>query len=161
FLACHDNRLERSTLRGSGLGNASVYVKFASGTVLDGNTIEDGPIEIRGGSRDTLLVGNSLIGGSVVLKSQDDKRFGPGKPAATTLRGGKISGVEACVRIDGGSGTRIEDVELKCRDGVRVAEGSRVALHLPAGAVQKVRVRCAGSIDCVERAPSAAAPAKP
>jgi nitrous oxidase accessory protein NosD len=160
FLACHDNRLERSTLRGSGLGNASVYVKFATGTVVEGNTIEDGAVEVRGGARDTLLVGNTLVGGGVVLKSQNDKRFGPGRPAGTTVRGGKIIGAETCVRIDDGSGTRIEDVDLSCRTGVRVAEGSRVSLQPAPGSTQKVRVRCAGTSDCVDRPPSAKPPAK-
>jgi putative cofactor-binding repeat protein len=160
FLACHDNRLERSTLRGSGPGNASVYVKFATGTVVQGNTIEGGPIEIRGGARDTLLADNTLVGGNVVLKSQDDKRFGPGRPQSTTVRGGKIMGVETCVRVDDGSGTRIENVDLKCRDGVRVAEGNRISLQPAGGGAQKVRVRCAGVSECVDRPPSAIPPAK-
>ena len=156
FLACKDNRLERSKVYGSGAGHASVYVKFATGTVLEGNTVEDGVIQIRGGARDTLLVGNTLRGGSVVLQEQNDRRFGPGKPSGTTVRGGSITASGACVRIDSASATRIEDVDLDCNEGVRVAAGNRVAVRLPAGAKGKLPVRCVGGGDCFERLPSAA-----
>lgn len=148
FLSCQDNRLERSRLHGAGSGNASVYVKFARGTVLDGNTIDGGPVQIRGGSSGTQLLGNTLNGGSVILESQNDKRFGPGTPSDTTIRGGRIVANEACVRVESADGTKIEDVEMICPDGVRVGRGSRVALQ----ASSKVPVRCDGGGDaCVAR----------
>jgi len=151
FLACRDNRLERSKMHGSGAGNASVYVKFASGTVLEGNTVDGGPIQIRGGSRDTQLIGNTLTGAGVVLEEQNDRRFGPGKPTGTTVRGGSISAPGACVRIESAQGTRIDDVALSCPDGIRVGKGSRVAVRLPGTGTGKLPVRCAGKGDCVDR----------
>ena len=149
FLSCQDNRLERSKLHGSGSGNASVYVKFATGTVIQGNTIDDGPIQIRGGSRDTQLIDNTLSGGRVILEEQNDRRFGPGKPSGTILRGGRITSSDVCVRIAAASGTRIEDVTLTCPDGIQVDRGSRVAVRLPGGG--KLPVRCAGGGDCADR----------
>jgi len=152
FLACHDNRLERSTLSGSGSGNASIYVKFASGTVVEDTTVSGGPIQIRGGSRDTRLIGNRLRDAAVILEEQDDKRFGRGRPSGTELRGGSIDSSGACVRIESASGTRIEDVSLTCPDGVRVGRGNRVAVRLPTTGTGKGRlpVRCAGGSDCVD-----------
>lgn len=152
FLACRDNRLERSTLSGSGSGNASVYVKFASGTVIEDSTVSGGPIQIRGGSRDTRLVGNRLRDAAVILEEQNDKRFGRGAPSGTELSGGSIESAGACVRIESATGTRVEDVTLTCPDGIRVGRGSRVAVRLPGStAGGKLPVRCAGSGDCVER----------
>lgn len=150
FLGCTDNRLERSTMRGSGVGNASVYVKFASGTVLEGNTIEGGVIQIRGGSRGTTLIDNTVRDGSIVLQEQDDRRFGSGAPSSTTIRGGRITSSEACIRVEAGTGTRIEDVALSCPEGIRVARGVRVAVS---GAGDPP-VRCARGETCFERLPS-------
>jgi nitrous oxidase accessory protein NosD len=151
FLACRDNRLERSTLSGGGERNASVYVKFASGTVLEGNTVTGGPIQIRGGSRGTRLLDNTLRESSVILEEQDDRRFGRGTPADTEVRGGSITSAGACVRIESATGTRVEDVALTCPDGIRVGKGSRVAVRLPGSSGGKLPVRCAGSADCVQR----------
>lgn len=150
FLSCSNDRLEGSRLHGSGTSHASVYVKFATGTVIQGNSIDGGAIQIRGGSRDTQLVDNSLVGGTVILEAQNDRRFGPGAPSGTVLRGGKITTSDACVRISAGTGTRVEGVTLSCPDGIRVAKGSRVAFR-PAGGDAKLPVRCAtGGDDCVE-----------
>jgi nitrous oxidase accessory protein NosD len=156
FLACRDNRLERSTVRAPGSGNASVYVKFASGTVLEGNTIEGGPVQIRGGSSGTTLSGNTIRDGGVVLQDQDDRRFGSGAPSATTIRGGSIASSGACVRVEAGTGTRIEDVTLACRDGIRVARGVRIAIR-PSSSGEP-QVRCAGDERCFERLGDGAAP---
>ena len=154
FLACRDNRLERSRVSDSGRGNAAVYIKFATGTVLEGNTVSDGAIHVRGGSRGTSLVDNAISGGGVVLEKQSDKRFGSGAPSDTTVRGGSITAPEFCVRIDSATGTTIEDVTLSCPEGVRVAAGSRVAVR-GAGAA-RVPVRCAdGGTGCVQGAGSA------
>jgi len=153
FLACRDNRLERSTLSGSGSGNASVYVKFASGTVIEDTTVSGGPIQIRGGSRDTRLVGNRLRDAAVILEEQNDKRFGRGAPSGTEVRGGSIDSSGACVRIESATGTRVEDVKLTCPDGIRVGRGSRVAVRLPTTGTTngkgRLPVRCAGG-DCVD-----------
>ena len=151
FLACRDNRLERSTLSGSGARNASVYVKFASGTVLEGNTVSGGPVQIRGGSRDTRLLDNTLRDSGVILEEQDDKRFGRGTPSGTEVRGGSIRSTGACVRIESAIGTRVEDVTMTCPDGIRVAKGNRIAVRLPESGTAKVPIRCAGSGDCVQR----------
>lgn len=151
FLACRDNRLERSKVSQSGRGNAAVYVKFASGTVLEGNTVTDGPVQIRGGSRGTMLLDNTLSGAAVVLESQTDKRFGTGTPSDTTVRGGSITAPDFCVRIAAASGTSVEDVRLSCPDGIRVASGSRVAVRAAGGG--KLPVRCAdGGTGCVQGA---------
>jgi len=159
FLACRDNRLERSTVRAPGGRNASVYVKFASGTVLEGNTIE-GPVQVRGAARGTTLEGNTLRDGGVVLQEQDDRRFGSGAPSATTVRGGSITSSAACVRVDAGSGTRVEGVALSCPGGVTVARGVRVAVVGKPGAGGEPTVRCAGDDPCLER-PAPAVPAAP
>lgn len=131
FLACRDNRLERSKVSDSGRGNAAVYVKFATGTVLEGNTVSDGPVQIRGGSRGTTLIDNTLSGAGVVLESQTDKRFGSGAPSGTSVRGGSITSPGVCIRIAAGTGTQIEDVELECSDRVRVDKGASAAVKLP------------------------------
>jgi hypothetical protein len=154
FLACSNNRLEGSRLHGSGTSHASVYVKFATGTVIQGNSIDGGAIQVRGGARDTQLIDNSLVGGTVILEAQTDRRFGPGSPSGTVLRGGKITTSDACVRIEAGTGTRVDGVTLSCPDGIRVAKGSRVAVR-PAGTDTKLPVRCAVGNDCVERLGSA------
>jgi len=149
FLSCRDNRLERSQVSGSGRSNAAVYVKFASGTVIEGNTVSDGAIQIRGGSRGTTLVDNTLSGAGVVLQSQNDKRFGSGTPSDTSVRGGSITSPDACVRIDTATATSVDDVRLSCPDGIRVARGSRVAVREGGGAA--VPVRCAdGGRRCVQ-----------
>ena len=149
FLACHDNRLERSKLWGSGRGNAAVYVKFATGTVIEGNSISDGPVQIRGGARGTTLADNTLSGAGVVLESQEDKRFGSGTPSDTTVRGGSITAPDFCVRIAAASGTSVSDVKMSCPDGIKVARGSRIALREGAG--PRVPVRCAdGGSGCVQ-----------
>jgi hypothetical protein len=146
FLSCRDNRLVRSKMRAPGAGHASVYIKFATGTVIEDNTIDGGNLQIRGASRKTLLAGNKVLGGDIVLESQNDKRFGRGTPSETTLRGGSITTPGACVRVAAATQTRIEDVALDCPDGIRVGEGSRVAVRLPA----RAKVTCAKG-DCVER----------
>jgi nitrous oxidase accessory protein NosD len=147
FLACRDNRLERSQVSESGRGNAAVYVKFATGTVLEGNTVSDGPVQIRGGSRGTTLIDNTLAG--IVLESQTDKRFGTGTPSGTSVRGGSITGPDFCMRIDAATGTSVDDVKLECPEGIRVARGSRVAVKAAGGG--KVPVRCAdGGSGCVQ-----------
>ena len=153
FLACRDNRLERTRISGSGRGNAAVYVKFATGTVLEGNTISDGAVHVRGGARGTSLVDNTISGGGLVLEKQTDKRFGVGAPSDTSVRGGRITAPGFCVRIDAATGTTIEDVALSCPEGIRVASGSRVALRGADAA--RVAVRCAdGGKGCVQGAGS-------
>lgn len=146
FLACHDNRLERSKVWGSGRSNAAVYVKFATGTLLEGNTVSDGPVQIRGGSRGTTLIDNTLSGTGIVLESQTDKRFGAGTPSGTSVRGGRITSAGTCIRIAGGTETRIEDVKLDCDDRVRVDKGSSAVVALPkfSGKV------CSGAGACTE-----------
>lgn len=151
FLSCSDNRLEHSKLHRSGTGNASIYVKFATGTVIEGNTVDGGSIQIRGGARDTQLIDNTLSG-TVILEEQDDRRFGLGKPSGTIVRGGRITASDACVRVTAATGTRVEGVTMTCPDGIRVGKGSRVAVRAPEGvAVAKVEVRCAAGDDCAER----------
>jgi nitrous oxidase accessory protein NosD len=153
FLACRDNRLERSRVWGSGAGNAAVYVKFASGTVLEGNTISDGAVHVRGGSTGTELIDNTLRNAVVVLEDQNDKRFGRGSPSATTVRGGSIDTSDSCMRIAAGTGTRIDGVKLTCPDGIRVAKGVRVAV-VGSGA-DEAAIRCAGGgSGCVQRLPT-------
>jgi nitrous oxidase accessory protein NosD len=152
FLACHDNRLERSKVWGSGRSNAAVYVKFATGTVIEGNSISGGPVQIRGGARGTTLADNTLSGAGVVLEAQDDKRFGSGTPSDTTVRGGSISAPDFCVRIAAASGTSVSDVKMSCPDGIKVARGSRVAVREAGGA--RVAVQCAdGGTGCVQGQP--------
>ncbi len=152
FLGCRDNRLERSRVWGSGAGNAAVYVKFASGTVLEGNTIEGGPVHVRGGSRATQLIDNTLRGSSVILEEQNDRRFGRGTPSSTTIRGGSIDAPDSCMRVDSASDTRVEDVKLTCPDGIRVAKGVRVAVL---GGSDGAAIRCAGGgSGCVQRLPT-------
>ena len=154
FLACRDNRLERSKVWGSGRGNAAVYVKFATGTVIEGNSVSDGPVQIRGGSRGTTLVDNTLSGAGVVLESQNDKRFGPGTPADSTVRGGSITTADFCVRVDSASGTSVEDVKLSCPDGIKVARGNRIAVREGGG--PRVAVQCGdGGTGCVQSSGSA------
>lgn len=149
FLACRDNRLERSKVYDSGRGNAAVYVKFATGTVLEGNTVSDGPVQIRGGSRGTTLIDNTLSGAGIVLESQTDKRFGTGTPSDTSVRGGSITAPDFCVRLDAASGTSVDDVRLTCPSGIRVARGSRIAVRAAGGA--KVPVSCAdGGTGCLQ-----------
>jgi putative cofactor-binding repeat protein len=151
FLSCSDNRLENSKLHRSGTGNASIYVKFATGTVIQGNTVDGGSIQIRGGARDTQLIDNTLSG-TVILEEQDDRRFGPGKPSGTVVRGGRITASDACVRVEAATGTRVEGVTMTCPEGIRVGKGSRVAVRAPEGVAEaKVPVRCAGGDDCAER----------
>lgn len=151
FLSCSENRLERSDVRDPGAGHASVYVKFATGTVLDGNTVAGGPVQIRGASSGTVLEGNSLRAASVVLEEQDDARFGRGKPSQTTVRGGSIDAPDACVRIEAATGTTIEDVKLTCPGGISVARGSRVGVRGLSASGAKSPVRCAGGgAGCVD-----------
>lgn len=150
FLGCHDNRLERSRLRPSGASNASVYIKFANGTTLEDNTITGGSVQIRGGSSNTLLSGNVLSGGSVIVQDMVDRRFGRGTPSGTVVRGGRITSVGACVRVDAGVGTKIEDVTLQCPESLRVASRTRVAVELAKGEEKTFNVRCLGGSNCVE-----------
>ena len=154
FLACRDNRLERSRIRDSGRGKASIYIKFSSGTVLEDNTIENGIVPLRGGARDTLLIGNTLERARIRLQAQDDRRFGAGRPANTTVRGGSITAPTLCVRIDDAYATRIEDVAMDCQEGIHVGTGSRVALRMPKSASRLPRIDCVGGPGCFERLPS-------
>ena len=144
FLACRDNRLERSRVRSKNTANASIYIKFATGTVLEGNEIDGGSVQIRGAARDTVLSNNTLRGASVILQAQNDRRFGSGSPSGTILRGGSITAPEACVRIDSASETRVEDVALSCASALRIDGGSRVTVRSAKAAKGELRIQCAG-----------------
>jgi Right handed beta helix region len=148
-LATDGTRIERSRLRSPGQGAANVYVKFARDTRLDGNRIDGGTVQIRGGSTGTVLSGNDLSNTNVVLQEQDDRRFGKGSPARTTIRGGRIEASGSCIRVEMASDVVIEDVDLRCRDAVTVAGGSDVALS----GLANTSVRCDGRGRVTRRAP--------
>lgn len=140
FLANRSSRLERSQLRSPGQGAANVYIKFSRDSVLDGNRIEGGTVQIRGACEGTQLVNNTLTDTSVVLQSQKDKRFGSGEPSHSRIRGGKIAVDGSCIRIEAGDDVEIDGTDLRCRDAVAIQGGSDVALR----DVDNESIRCTG-----------------
>ncbi len=107
--------------------------------------------------REEIRQHNTLSGAGVVLESQNDKRFGPGTPADTTVRGGSITAPDFCVRIAAANGTSVEDVKMSCPDGIKVARGNRIAVREAGGA--RVAVQCGdGGTGCVEGSGSRSAP---
>ncbi len=133
FLRNHGNVLRSSELRGA--GSASIYIKHAARTVLQGNRISDGIVQIRGAARDTRLIDNVIERGAIVVQGYRDKdpKVGLRFPSGTLVRGGRVSGPDACVRVEGGDGTTLERVTLRCdrplvRSGgaeVRIVEADR------------------------------------
>jgi hypothetical protein len=140
FLANRSSRLERSRMRSPGQGAANVYIKFSRDSVLDGNTIEGGTVQIRGASEGTQLLNNTLADASIVLQSQKDRRFGSGQPSHLTIRGGKIAIDGSCIRVEAGSDIEIEATQLQCRDAVAIEGKSDVALR----DVENESIRCTG-----------------
>jgi hypothetical protein len=120
-------------LRGGGA--ASVYVKHAARTVLEGNRIEDGIVQLRGSARDTRLVDNVIERGAVVVQGYRDKdpKVGLTAPSGTLVRGGRISGAGACVRLEGGTGTTLDGVTLRCARPVALSGGATVSMLDGAG----------------------------
>jgi len=141
FLRNHGNVLARSTLRGA--DSAAVYVKHAARSVLEGNTIVGAPIHLRGDTRDTRIVDNVLRDAGVVLQRYRDKdaKIGLRAPVSTTIRGGRIVAEGACVRVEGATGTVVEDVALACPQQVSVDDG---AVAVIGAVVLPGAVRCAG-----------------
>lgn len=144
FLSNRGNRLEGSTLRASGAGHAAVYVKNTSDLTLTRNRIEDGPVHIRGLSRDVRLVENDLSGGGVVVQPYDGAR-----PARVEVRGGTIEGPSVCVRVDAGEDVVLRGVGLACATEVAVAGGSRVVVVSD----RDLRARCRGPGEVVRMRP--------
>ncbi|HEY8517990.1 MAG TPA: right-handed parallel beta-helix repeat-containing protein [Candidatus Binatia bacterium] len=126
FLRNHGNVLKRSELRGA--GSTSVYIKDASRTVLEGNRIDGALVHIRGASRETQLIDNLLSSAPLVLQGYKEKgaQIAARYPEDTLVRGGRISADSACVRVDGASGTSLENVALDCSRQVSLAGGATV-----------------------------------
>lgn len=135
FLENSGNRVENSEIRDGGA--AAAYIKFARGTVLRNNRIVDRPVQVRGGSDDVLLEGNTLERTSVIFEPFQDVA-----PQGVTIRGGSIdSPGGACVRVRAARDVRVDEVRLRCQPGVSVNEGATVRL-VGAGAPP---VQCRGS----------------
>lgn len=145
FLRNHGNVLARSKLWGAA---TAVYVKHAARTVLEQNRIDDGAIHLRGDSRDTVLDGNVLAAGALVLQRYRDKdaKIGLRAPTATLVRGGRITSPDACVRVEGATRTTLDDVALDCPRPF-VLRGATVTT---VGA-RRAELRCSGE-GAVERA---------
>jgi len=128
FLRNHGNVLRDSVLRGGGA--ASVYVKHAARTVLEGNRIEGGIVHLRGATRDTRLVDNVIERGAIVVERYRDRdpKVGEAAPSGTLVRGGRVSGPGPCLRVDGAQGTVVEDVALRCARPVATSGGATVAV---------------------------------
>jgi hypothetical protein len=126
FLRNHGNVLLRSKLRGA--GSASVYIKHAARTVLEGNEIEGAVVQVRGAARETRLVDNVLRSSALVLQGyrDQDEKVGTRFPESTQVRGGRISSDAVCVRVDGASGTSLEEVALDCPRPVAIGGGASV-----------------------------------
>lgn len=141
FLRNHGNVLARSTVRGA--DSAAVYVKHAARSVIEGNTIVGAPIHLRGDTRDTRIVDNVLRDAGVVLQRYRDKdaKIGLRAPASTTIRGGSIASPGACVRVEGATGTVVEDTALACPQQVSIDDGS---VAVVGAVVPAAAVRCAG-----------------
>lgn len=124
----------------SGGGNDSFYVKNSRGTVIARNRISDRPVTIRGSSAGTVLADNRIDGTLVLITDYRDKHTGATLvPARTSIRGGRIKNGKACLRVEAGSETTVEGVELDCRDDVSIGGGSTVT-----GIGRKLSVRCDG-----------------
>ncbi|MEW6269393.1 MAG: right-handed parallel beta-helix repeat-containing protein [Thermodesulfobacteriota bacterium] len=141
FLRNHGNVLARSELRGA--GSASVYLKHAARTVLEKNEIEGAVVQIRGAARDTRLIDNVLRSSALVLQGyrDQDEKVGMRFPETTLVRGGRIIADSACVRVDGASGTSLEDVALECPRQLSLAGGATVV----ALGTRVRSVQCAGA----------------
>ncbi len=142
FLSNRGNRLEGSTLRASGAGHASVYVKNASELTLERNRIEAGPIHIRGASRTVRLVENALSGAGVVVQAYEGLR-----PVGVEVSGGEVEGASTCVRVDAGEAVLLRDVALRCPTAVAVGGGSRVVVV----SESEIRARCRGPGEVLRR----------
>jgi hypothetical protein len=142
FLRNHGNVLARSRLVSRDPRSASVYIKHAARTLLEGNRIEGAPIHLRGATRDTQLIDNVLSDADVVLQRYTDKdpKLGTGAPATTLLRGGRISAAAVCVRVEGATATTIDKVELACPQQLSLEGGGSVL----AVATRVGAVHCAG-----------------
>lgn len=140
FLRNHGNVLARS--RVGSAGSAAVYVKHAARSVLEGNTITGAPVHVRGDSRDTRLVDNTLRDTGVVLQRYRDKdaKIGLRAPTTTRIEGGRIAGPGACVRLEGATATVVENVALACPEQLALDEAVVTVIGAPAPAV-----RCAGT----------------
>ena len=145
FLRNHGNVLARSRLWGA---PTAVYVKHAARTVLEGNRIAGGNVHVRGDSRDTVLVDAVLENGSLVLQRYRDKdaKIGVRAPTGTVVRGGRIAGDVACLRVEGATATTLDDVALDCPRPLTIDDATVVTRGPRPGAVG-----CSGS-GRVERA---------
>lgn len=135
FLRNHGNVLTRSRLWGA---PTAVYVKHAARTVLEGNTVVDGSIHLRGDSRDTRLEENVLRSGSVVLQRYRDKdaKIGLRAPHGTTVRGGRIASDGVCVRAEGATDTTLDDVGLDCPRALVLDDATVTVLGAPLAALR-------------------------
>lgn len=125
-----ENVVEDCVIEGG--GNNSIYVKNSKGTVLARNRVADRPLTVRGSSSGTRIVDNQLSGAAVLLVPYDDAKLRyEARPSRTTIRGGRISGVPACVRAEGASETSIEEVALDCALAVVLGGGSTVTVLGP------------------------------
>lgn len=135
FLDSVENVVEDCVIAGG--GNNSLYVKNSKGTILARNRVSDRPLTVRGSSSGTVIVDNQLSGAAVLLVPYDDAKLGrETRPTRTTIRGGRISGVPACVRAEGATDTSIEGVALDCATGVLLGGGSAVTVLEPAPVVR-------------------------
>ena len=79
-------------------GQNSMYIKDSSFNIIEGNTLRDRTLVIRGDSHDNQLRGNTFIGAGVhfqVYTSETPYRH----PHDNTLIGGSITGASTCVRF--------------------------------------------------------------
>jgi parallel beta-helix repeat protein len=116
-LSAQGTQISKNSLGGK--VSAALYMKHATLSRVDANQVKDRPVVIRGNSSGNVFVDNDLEGG-LVVSSYLDKRETT-RPTANLIRGGHISGSQACISFTETTGNRIE--------GVHITACRRIAAH--------------------------------
>ena len=108
LLQADNNTLAGNTIWG---GQNTLYVKDSSFNVIEGNTLRDRTLMIRGDSHDNELRNNTFTGAGVhfqVYTSDPPYRY----PHDNTLIGGSITGASTCIRFRSSWANMITDTAL-------------------------------------------------
>lgn len=125
LLESHNNTLADNTTWG---GQNSLYVKDSSFNVIEGNTLRDRTLLIRGDSHDNELRDNTFTGAGVhfqVYTSETPIRH----PHDNTVIGGSITGAATCVRFSSSWANMIEDTTLSSCGTDIASNGDQAQSH--------------------------------
>ena len=140
ILNARGNRLVGN--HGWGAVSANLYMKNAVENVVEDNRFEMRPVVVRGDSQNNVFAANVLAGG---IKFQP---LGDGKEAAApshnVVRGGRVSGDEACVELHEARDNRLEEIEFGPCRGVAARSVERALNTLVGVDVASVRLNLLG-----------------